>query len=163
MKILSNKNYGVLVDRITKLEKEKELIEKKYNNKDFKYLEEYDKYRNKCDKLEEANKYHQKLIEVKDKDIEQISEKLNVTIFENRQLKALVKEVRGSKGGLTCRVNKLTSELKAKDEKIKQLEEELSKRYTLKELKPVKPKAQKMMLKSSSRQSNAIKLVKEKC
>lgn len=148
MKILSKKQYGVLVDKIKELEEEKEKIKKKYDNKDFEYLGKYSTEKDKCIQLEKTNEEHLKLNGELRK--------------ENDDLKETIKELRGAKGGLTKQVNKLTKELEEANALIEEQKKELSKRYIIKKVRATKPKKQTMNLKSSSKQSNAIKLVKEK-
>lgn len=162
MKLFYKKDYKVVLVEFEKLQGVYDELKKKYDNKDYKYLEEYNKYRDKAEQLEKVNKYHQGLIEVKDKDIEQISKKLNETINENSDLKTLVKELRGSKGGLTCQVNKLTKELEEAKTLIKEQKKELSKRYILKKVRGTMPEKQEMQLYSKQKTSEIIKKVKEK-
>ena len=57
---------------------------------------------------------------------------------------------------------KSKAEKKELKDKIKELEKELDKRYIVKKIRASKPTKQTMNMKSSVKQSNAIKLVKEK-
>ena len=157
MKILSNAKFQGMVDKIKELEKEKEEIKKKYNNKDFKYLEKYNTYRDKCTKLEETNKYHQRLIELRDSDIARLSKKL--------------RQANGARGGFVARINELIKQVDEITEKFDKYREEKeieiadlkSDRYLKIECEPDKPgKTQKMQIYSKRRTSGIIKNVKEK-
>lgn len=157
MKILSNAKFKGMVDKIKELEKEKEEIKKKYNNKDFKYLEDYNTYRDKCTKLEETNKYHQRLIELRDSDIARLSKKL--------------RQANGARGGFVARINELIKQVdeitekfdKYKAEKEIEIADLKSDRYLKIECEPDKPgKTQKMQIYSKRRTSGIIKNVKEK-
>lgn len=157
----TRKQYGVLVDEIADLENDYNELKKKYDNKEFKYLEKYNTYRDKAEQLEKVNKYHQGLIEVKDKDIEQISKRLNDAINDNYVLKEQIRQINGAKGGLTKQVNKLTKELDEAKALIKEQKKELSKRYILKKVRGTMPEKQEMQLYSKQKTSGIIKKVKE--
>ena len=157
MKILSNAKFQGMVDKIKELENEKEEIKNKYNNKDFKYLEDYNAYRDKCTKLEETNKYHQRLIELRDSDIARLSKKL--------------RQANGARGGFVARINELIKQVdeitekfdKYKAEKEIEIADLKSDRYLKIECEPDKPgKTQKMQIYSKRRTSVIIKNVKEK-
>ena len=157
MKILSNAKFKGMVDKIKELENEKEEIKKKYNNKDFKYLEDYNTYRDKCTKLEETNKYHQRLIKLRDSDIARLSKKL--------------RQANGARGGFVARINELIKQVdeitekfdKYKAEKEIEIADLKSDRYLKIECEPDKPgKTQKMQIYSKRRTSGIIKNVKEK-
>ena len=142
MKILSKKQYRGLVDKIEELEEEKEKIKKKYDNKDFRYLEKYNTYRDKSEQLEKVSEEHLKLNGELRKEIDQLNKKLE-------KLKEKLHEER--KGFKTT--------LKALE---KQLEESMSDKYLVRKVRGTKPTKQTTKIKSSVVQSSAIKLVKEK-
>ena len=120
----TRKQYGVLVDKIEKLQGVYDELKKKYDNKEFKYLEGYSKYKDISEKLE----------------IEK-----GLLLKENDDLKAKIKEQK-----------KQIKELE------KQLEESMSDKYLVRKVRGTKPTKQTTKIKSSVKQSNAIKLVKEK-
>lgn len=67
-----------------------------------------------------------------------------------------------SKGGFVKENHKLKNTIKELNEKIKQQEEKLSKRYILKTIKPGRtPNTLKTSIRSSANESRAIKYVKE--
>jgi uncharacterized protein YpuA (DUF1002 family) len=147
MKILSNKKYGELVDRIkNEVIKEKDEEIKHLDNYNYELLEDKNKYCDLYRKLKETNDEHQIMNGLLQK--------------ENDNLKAQIKRVNGQKGILTRKVNSLTKEL---EETKKQLEESMSDKFRVKKLPSGrKPKGQTTKIKSNSKESNAIKLVKER-
>lgn len=157
MKILSNTKFQGMVDKIKELEEEKEKIQKKYNNKDFKYLEKYNTYRDKADKLEETNKYHQELIKIKENDVAQISKKYKEAISKNTEYASKINE-------LIKQIDETTKKFdKYRKEKEIEISDLKSDRYLKIECEPDKPgKTQKMKLYSKQRTSEIIKNVKEK-
>lgn len=144
MKILSNKKYGVLVDKIEKEAKEETEKEiKSLTDYSYELLEDKNKYYDLFKVHKEANEEHQVMNGLLRK--------------ENDDLKQTIKELRGAKGGLTKQVNKLTKEL---EETKKQLEESMTDKYLVRKVRSAKPTKQTMNIKSNSKQSSAIKLVK---
>ena len=134
------------------IEKIKELAEeyskelKKMADYNYELLEDKGKYYNLYKVGKEVNEEHQTMNGLLRK--------------ENDELKAQIKKINGQKGILTRKVNSLTKEL---EETKKQLEESMSDKFMVKKLPSGrKPKGQKMGVKSNSKESNAIKLVKEK-
>lgn len=142
-KWLKKEEYIEKIKNITE-EYSKEL--KKISDYNYELLEDKAKYYNLYKVGKEVNEEHQVMNGLLRK--------------ENDELKQTIKQLRGAKGGLTKQVNKLTKEL---EETKKQLEESMSDKFRVKQLPSGrKPKGQKMGFKSNSKQSNAIKLVKER-
>ena len=133
------------------LEKIKELAEeyskelKKMADYNYELLEDKGKYYNLYKMEREVNEEHQTMNGLLRK--------------ENDELKAQIKKINGQKGILTRKVNSLTKEL---EETKKQLEESMSDKFRVKHIRATKSKSQTMTIKSNSKTSNAIKLVKEK-
>ena len=134
------------------IEKIKELAEeyskelKKISDYNYELLEDKEKYYNLYKVGKKVNEEHQVMNGLLRK--------------ENDELKQTIKQLRGAKGGLTKQVNKLTKEL---EETKKQLEESMTDKYLVKKLPSGrKPKGQTAKIKSNSKESNAIKLVKER-
>lgn len=126
--------------------------------------EEYSK------ELKKISDYNYELLEDKEKyyNLYKVGKKVNeehqimngLLRKENNELKAQIKKINGQKGILTRKVNKLTKEL---EETKKQLEESMSDKFRVKKLPSGrKPKGQTAKIKSNSKESNAIKLVKER-
>lgn len=119
---------------------------KKVSDYNYELLEDKDKYYNLYKVAKETNEEHQVMNGLLRK--------------ENDELKQTIKQLRGAKGGLTKQVNKLTKEL---EETKKQLEESMTDKYLVKKLPSGrKPKGQTAKIKSNSKESNTIKLVKER-
>ena len=119
---------------------------KKVSDYNYELLEDKDKYYNLYKVAKETNEEHQVMNGLLRK--------------ENDELKQTIKQLRGAKGGLTKQVNKLTKEL---EETKKQLEESMTDKFRVKKLPSGrKPKGQTAKIKSNSKESNAIKLVKER-
>lgn len=117
---------------------------KKVSDYNYELLEDKDKYYNLYKVAKETNEEHQVMNGLLRK--------------ENDELKQTIKQLRGAKGGLTKQVNKLTKEL---EETKKQLEESMTDKFRVKKLPSGrKPKGQTAKIKSNSKESNAIKLVK---
>lgn len=158
MKLLYTKRqFQGMVEKYQKEIKSFEDKNKELSNEWFDLQNKINRLENKCSKLEETNKYHQELIAIKDKDIEQISKKY--------------REVAGAKGGFIAQINALTRKLEDAQQKFDKYKEE--KELEIADLKSdrylrVKPATknrkpnQKMMLYSKQRTSNIIKNVKEK-
>ena len=141
LKIFYKKDFQGVLKEKEQLQGVYDELKKKYDNKEFKYLEGYSKYKDISEQLE----------------IEK-----GLLLKENDDLKTKVKELQGTKGGLTKQVNKLTKELEEANTLIEEQKKELSKRYIVKTVRGTKPTKQTTKIKSSVKQSNAIKLVKEK-
>lgn len=119
---------------------------KKVSDYNYELLEDKDKYYNLYKVAKETNEEHQVMNGLLRK--------------ENDELKQTIKQLRGAKGGLTKQVNKLTKEL---EETKKQLEESMTDKFRVKKLPSGrKPKGQTAKIKSNSKESNAIKLIKER-
>ena len=134
------------------IKKIKELAEeyskelKKMADYNYELLEDKGKYYNLYKMEREVNEEHQTMNGLLRK--------------ENDELKAQIKKINGQKGILTRKVNALTKEL---EETKKQLEESMSDKFMVKKLPSGrKPKGQTAKIKSNSKESNAIKLVKER-
>lgn len=134
------------------IKKIKELAEeyskelKKMADYNYELLEDKGKYYNLYKMEREVNEEHQTMNGLLRK--------------ENDELKAQIKKINGQKGILTRKVNSLTKEL---EETKKQLEESMSDKFMVKKLPSGrKPKGQTAKIKSNSKESNAIKLVKER-
>lgn len=134
------------------IKKIKELAEeyskelKKISDYNYELLEDKEKYYNLYKVGKKVNEEHQTMNGLLRK--------------ENDELKAEIKKINGQKGILTRKVNALTKEL---EETKKQLEESMSDKFMVKKLPSGrKPKGQKAKIKSNSKESNAIKLVKER-
>ena len=84
--------------------------------------------------------------------------KIEMLEQDNQLLKEKIKELNGSKGGLTKQVNALTKEL---EETKKQLAESMTNKYLVRKVRSTKPPRQRMSYKTSSKQSNIIKNIKE--
>ena len=108
-------------------------------------MEDKDKYYNLYKVAKESNEEHQIMNGLLRK--------------ENDELKQTIKQLRGAKGGLTKQVNKLTKEL---EETKKQLEESMTDKYLVRKVRGTKSTKQTMNIKSNSKESSAIKLVKER-
>lgn len=137
--------------------KEVDDLNETIKNKKYEYFEKYNKYFDKCTKLEETNKYHQRLIELRDSDIARLSKKL--------------RQANGARGGFVARINELIKQVdeitekfdKYKAEKEIEIVDLKSDRYLKIECEPDKTrKTQKMQIYSKGRTSNIIKNVKEK-
>lgn len=145
-------------------ETEIENLRKIWNNEKFNLMSKNDdlekenkKIKNKCFELEEKNKYYQNIINLKDKDIEQLSTKY--------------KKAAGAKGGYVAQINSLIRQVtevtekfdKYKQEKENEIEDLKSDRY-LRVTPPTKNRRrkQKMQLYSKQKTSDIIKNVKEK-
>lgn len=140
MKIFYKKDFQRVLGENKKLQEENDELWKKVRNKEFKYLDKYNTYKNKCDDLET---------------LKQLTDK------ENEDLKVQIKKVNGQKGILTRRNNELTKRV---EELEKKLEESMSDKYLVRKISSGrKPKGQSMKIKGSAKESAAIKLVKEKC
>lgn len=158
MKLLYTKRqFQGMVEKYQKEIKSFEDKNKELSSEWFDLQNKINRLEDKCSKLEETNKYHQELIAIKDKDIEQISKKY--------------REVAGAKGGFIAQINALTRKLEDAQQKFDKYKEE--KELEIADLKSdrylrVKPATknrkpnQKMMLYSKQRTSNIIKNVKEK-
>lgn len=84
---------------------------------------------------------------------------INAYASEIGKLSVLVRKLKGSKGGFTARINKLTKE---NEELKKKLEESMSDKYLVKKLRPQRtPKTQKMHLTGNAKTSSIIKKVFE--
>lgn len=118
---------------------------KKVSDYNYELLEDKDKYYNLYKVAKETNEEHQVMNGLLRK--------------ENDELKQTIKQLRGAKGGLTKQVNKLTKEL---EETKKQLEESMTDKYLVRKVRNTKSTKQTMNIKSNSKESNAIKLVKER-
>lgn len=157
MKLLyTRKQFQGMVEKYQKEIKSFEDKNKELSSEWFDLQNKINRLENKCSKLEETNKYHQELIKIRDKDIEQISKKY--------------KEMTGAKGGFIAQINALTRKLEDAQQKFDKYKEE--KELEIADLKSdrylrVKPATknrkpnQKMMLYSKQRTSNIIKNVKE--
>lgn len=157
MKLLyTRKQFQGMVEKYQKMVEDAENRCEKFRTEWYDLNVKINKLENKCSKLEETNKYHQELITIRDKDIEQISKKY--------------KEMAGAKGGFIAQINALTRKLEDAQEKFDKYKEE--KELEIADLKSdrylrVKPATknrkpnQKMMLYSKQRTSNIIKNVKE--
>ena len=131
-------------------DKLKNIIKKK----NYEYLEKYNTYFDKCTKLEETNKYHQRIIELRDSDIARLSKKL--------------RQANGARGGFVARINELIKQVdeitekfdKYKAEKEVEIADLKSDRY-LRVTPPTKNRRtnQKMQLYSKQKTSNIIKKV----
>lgn len=142
-KWLKEEEYIEKIKNITE-EYSKEL--KKISDYNYELLEDKTKYYNLYKVGKEVNEEHQVMNGLLRK--------------ENDELKQTIKQLRGAKGGLTKQVNKLTKEL---EETKKQLEESMTNKFRVKKLPSGrKPKGQTAKIKSNSKESNAIKLVKER-
>lgn len=140
MKIFYKKDFQRVLEEKNKLQEENDALWKKVRNKEFKYLDKYNIYKNKYEDLET---------------LKQLADK------ENEDLKAQIKKVNGQKGILTRKINELTKRV---EELEKKLEESMSDKYLVRKISSGrKPKGQSMKVKGSSKESAAIKLVKEKC
>ena len=133
------------IEKIKNITEEYSKELKKMSDYNYELLEDKEKYYNLYKAGKEINEEHQVMNGLLRK--------------ENDELKQTIKQLRGAKGGLTKQVNKLTKEL---EETKKQLEESMTDKYLVRKLRATKPKGQKMGVKSNSKESNAIKLVKEK-
>ena len=142
-KWLKKEEYIEKIKNITE-EYSKEL--KKISDYNYELLEDKAKYYNLYKVGKEVNEEHQVMNGLLRK--------------ENDELKQTIKQLRGAKGGLTKQVNKLTKEL---EETKKQLEESMTDKFRVKKLPSGrKPKGQTAKIKSNSKESSAIKLVKER-
>ena len=141
-KWLKKEEYIEKIKNITE-EYSKEL--KKISDYNYELLEDKAKYYNLYKVGKEVNEEHQVMNGLLRK--------------ENDDLKQTIKQLRGAKGGLTKQVNKLTKEL---EETKKQLEESMTDKFRVKHIRATKSKSQTMNIKSNSKESNAIKLVKER-
>ena len=134
--------------------KEVDDLNETIKNKKYEYFEKYNKYFDKCTKLEETNKYHQRLIELRDSDIARLSKKL--------------RQANGARGGFVARINELIKQVdeitekfdKYKAEKEVEIADLKSDRY-LRVTPPTKNRRtnQKMQLYSKQKTSNIIKKV----
>ena len=118
---------------------------KKISDYNYELLEDKAKYYNLYKVAKETNEEHQVMNGLLRK--------------ENDELKQTIKQLRGAKGGLTKQVNKLTKEF---EEIKKQLEESMTDKYLVRKVRGTKSTKQTMNIKSNSKESNAIKLIKER-
>lgn len=132
----TRKQYGVLVDKIAELEHEYKILCDKFHNREYQYLEGYEKYKNECEKL---------------------IKQLNDANVDNQDLF-------GENNVLTIKCSNLEEEIKEQKKQIKELEkkleESMSDKYLVRKVRGTKPTKQTTKIKSSVKQSNAIKLVK---
>ena len=134
------------IEKIKNITEEYSKELKKISDYNYELLEDKTKYYNLYKVGKEVNEEHQVMNGLLRK--------------ENDELKQTIKQLRGAKGGLTKQVNKLTKEL---EETKKQLEESMTNKFRVKKLPSGrKPKGQTAKIKSNSKESNAIKLVKER-
>lgn len=98
------KLQGEIDKNCNDLKKEIEDLKTFINNKEFRYLEERDKYIDKCKKLEETNRYHQQIIQLRDADIARLSKKL--------------RQANGARGGFVARINELIKQVDEINEKF---------------------------------------------
>lgn len=133
------------IEKIKNITEEYSKELKKMSDYNYELLEDKEKYYNLYKAGKEVNEEHQVMNGLLRK--------------ENDELKQTIKQLRGAKGGLTKQVNKLTKEL---EETKKQLEESMTDKYLVRKVRSTKSTKQTMNIKSNSKESNAIKLVKEK-
>ena len=137
-KKLLQKEYDNLLKRFNELSD-------KYDNNDYKFLEDYCKAKDKIEKLTKKNEEY----------------KIANTDLENKvtELEDKVKQLNCSKGGYIKTINKLTNE----NQKLQdQLEESMTDKYLVRKVpEGKKPKVQTMKVKSSSVPSKIIKKIKE--
>ena len=134
------------IEKIKNITEEYSKELKKISDYNYELLEDKAKYYNLYKVGKEVNEEHQVMNGLLRK--------------ENDELKQTIKQLRGAKGGLTKQVNKLTKEL---EETKKQLEESMTNKFRVKKLPSGrKPKGQTAKIKSNSKESSAIKLVKER-
>lgn len=143
------------IKKAVELKDEKiESLSKIINNEEFKYLEEMDKYKDLYDKLLETNRYHQKMLELKDNDLEQLSAKY--------------RKICCSTGGLRKEINKLINQVEECQKKLSEKDLEIadlkSDRYLIKKVpagKKTKTQEMKIYSASSTKKSEIIKKVTE--
>ena len=136
--ITNKKLQGEINKAIEPIKEENEKLRHIISKKEFRYLDERDRYKEQLDVLLEVNSNHQNLIAMKEKEIKN-AKKLWL----------------GERQVLINKLNELQN-------KITEAEDKLSQRYILKELKPSKPKkTQTMKIKSGSVTSKIIKKVVE--
>lgn len=149
MKILSNKKFRVLVDKIEFETKEK--YNKKYSELEsynYELLEDKQKYYDLYQKNLKVNEDHKKENVNLNNEINKLEEKIKELKIKNR-------EANSAKGGFTKKINRLTAELKEAKDK-------LSKRYILTTVPKDKTRSkQKMAIYSKSKTSNIIRKVKD--
>lgn len=110
--------------------------------KEYEYLDKYDSAVKTNYELSELLENNKNVISGLKRDIRLYKKEISNCKEQERELREQINELQA---------------------KIEEAELKLSQRYILKELRPSKPrKTQTMQIKSSSRQSNAIKIVKEK-
>lgn len=157
MKLLYTRRQfqGEMEKALAPLKQENEELRDKIAKKEFRFLDENDKFKKQLEEYKET-------IELQDTAMY----KLNCIIDKLTEDKKLLF---GAKGGLTKYNNKLQKQLEEKDKELKKIKKELneaneklSQRYIVKELEPVKAKnTQVMKTKSGARTSRIIKKVVE--
>ena len=153
MKILKNKTYQGLIDKVEKLIEENE----KLNTRDAlnnKFIEEYkqlsDNYKEICETQEtKIGEFKTKIASCKNKNMQLEN--------ENRQLKEENKQLLGAKGGYTKEINKLKKQVEELDFKLK---ESMTDKYLVRKIPSGrKPKSQPMKIKDWSKISNISRKV----
>lgn len=117
MKIFYKKDFQRVNTELKKLMVDYEKVKERFDNNDYKYFEEYCKYRDKYEKLEVVEKEHKK-----------INGSLKLELDE---LNKLLRKARGSNGGYICQINKLKNENKSLE---LQLKESMTNKYKVKKV-----------------------------
>ena len=145
MKIFYKKDFQRVLGEKKKLEQNYNELSDKYDNNDYRYFEEYCKYKDKAEKLTKKNKEYE----------------ITTADLENKvmELETKVKQLNCTKGGYVRAINKLTKEVQQLQE---QLEESMTDKYIIRKVPEGKtPKGQVIRVKGSSVPSKIIKKIKE--
>ena len=145
MKIFYKKDFQRVLGEKKKIQQDYEELLEKYDNNDYRYFEDYCKYKDKAERLTKKNEEYKTA-----------NASLESKIIE---LEAKVKQLNCTKGGFVRAINKLSKE---KQELQEQLKESMTDKYIVRKVPEGKtPKGQTIRIKGSSTNSKIIKKIKE--